>query len=318
MRAVRFDEYGGIEVLKVVDVPRPAPGAGQVLVQVKAAGINPGEAKIRAGLLHSRWPATFPSGQGSDLAGIVSGTGPGVTSFSAGDEVIGWTDNRASQAEYVVVGARGVRGDGVPPGESAEHLTAKPAGVPWEVAGALFVAGATAYAAVRAVGLTEGDTVVVSGAAGGVGSLAVQLARRAGATVIGLASKANHHWLAGHGVIPVSYGEGVADRIRQAAGQVDAFIDTFGAEYVEVALELGVEPSRINTVANFEAVARFGVKAEASAAGASASVLAELAGLIAAGELEVPIAATFPLDQVQDAYRRLAEGHILGKIVLLP
>ncbi len=318
MRAVRFDEYGGTEVLKVVDVPRPAPGAGQVLVQVKAAGINPGEAKIRAGLLHSRWPATFPSGQGSDLAGIVSGTGPGVTSFSAGDEVIGWTDNRASQAEYVVVGARGVRGDGVPPGESEQHLTAKPAGVPWEVAGALFVAGATAYAAVRAVGLTEGDTVVVSAAAGGVGSLAVQLARRAGATVIGLASKANHQWLAGHGVIPVSYGEGVADRIRQAAGKVDAFIDTFGAEYVEVALELGVEPSRIDTVANFEAVARFGVKAEANAAGASASILAELAGLIAAGELEVPIAATFPLDQVQDAYRRLAEGHVLGKIVLLP
>jgi len=304
VRAVRFDEYGGTEVLKVVDVPRPAPGAGQVLVQVKAAGINPGEAKIRAGLLHSRWPATFPSGQGSDLAGIVSGTGPGVTSFSVGDEVIGWTDNRASQAEYVVV--------------EGQHLTAKPAGVPWEVAGALFVAGATAYAAVRAVGLTEGDTVVVSGAAGGVGSLAVQLARRAGATVIGLASEAHHQWLAGHGVIPVTYGDGVADRIRQAAGKVDAFIDTFGAEYVEVALGLGVEPSRIDTIANFEAVARFGVKAEGNAAGASASVLAELAGLIAAGELEVPIAATFPLDRVQDAYRRLAEGHILGKIVLLP
>ncbi len=304
MKAVRFDEYGGAEVLKVVDVPRPAPGAGQTLVQVKAAGINPGEAKIRAGLLHSRWPATFPSGQGSDLAGIVSETGPGVTGFSVGDEVIGWTDNRASQAESVVV--------------EEQHLTAKPAGVPWEVAGALFVAGATAYAAVRAVGLTEGDTVVVSGAVGGVGSLAVQLARRAGATVIGLASEAHHQWLAGHGVIPVTYGDGVADRIRQAAGKVGAFIDTFGSEYVEVALELGVEPSRIDTIANFEAVARFGVKAEGNAAGASASVLAELAGLIAAGELEVPIAATFPLDRVQDAYRRLAEGHILGKIVLLP
>ena len=304
MRAVRFDEYGGIEVLKVVDVPRPAPGAGQVLVQVKAAGINPGEAKIRAGLLHSRWPATFPSGQGSDLAGIVAETGPGVTSFSTGDEIIGWTDNRVSQAEYVVV--------------EEQHLTAKPAGVPWEVAGALFVAGATAYAAVRAVGLTGGDTVVVSGAAGGVGSLAVQLARRAGATVIGLASEAHHQWLAGHGVIPVTYGDGVGGRIRQAAGQVDAFIDTFGAEYVEVALDLGVEPSRIDTIANFEAVARFGVKAEGNAAGASAGVLAELAGLIAAGELEVPIAATFPLDRVRDAYRQLAEGHILGKIVLLP
>jgi NADPH:quinone reductase-like Zn-dependent oxidoreductase len=318
VKAVRFDEYGGVEVLKVVDVPRPVPGAGQVLVQVKAAGINPGEAKIRAGLLHSRWPATFPSGEGSDLAGIVAETGPGVTSFSAGDEVIGWTDNRASQAEYAVVGAGGVRRDGVPPGETEPHLTAKPAAVPWEVAGALFVAGATAYAAVRAVGLTEGDTVAVSGAAGGVGSIAVQLARRAGATVIGLASQAHHQWLAGHGVIPVAYGDGVADRIRQAAGKVDAFIDTFGAGYVELALELGVEPSRVDTIANFEAVTRYGVKAEGNAAGASASVLAELAGLIAAGELEVPIAATFPLTQVQDAYRRLAEGHILGKIVLLP
>ncbi len=304
MKAVRFDEYGGIDVLKVVDVPRPVPGAGQVLVQVKAAGINPGEAKIREGLLHARWPATFPSGEGSDLAGIVAEIGPGVTSFSVGDEVIGWTDNRASQAEYVAV--------------EEQHLTAKPAGVPWEVAGALFVAGATAYAAVRAVDLTEGDTVVVSGAAGGVGSLAVQLARRAGATVIGLASEAHFQWLAGHGVVPVAYGDGVAERIRQAASKVDAFIDTYGAEYVELALELGVEPSRIDTIANFEAVARFGVKADASAAGSSASVLAELAALIAAGELELPITATFPLDRVQDAYRRLAEGHILGKIVLLP
>ena len=304
MKAVRFDEYGGIDVLKVVDVPRPVPGAGQVLVQVKAAGINPGEAKIREGLLHARWPATFPSGEGSDLAGIVAETGPGVTSFSAGDEVIGWTDNRASQAEYVVV--------------EEQHLTAKPGGVPWAVAGALFVAGATAWAAVRAVDLTAGDTVVVSGAAGGVGSLAVQLARRAGASVIGLASEAHFQWLTGHGVVPVAYGDGVAERIRQAASKVDAFVDTYGAEYVELALELGVEPSRIDTIANFEAVARFGVKGDASAAGSSASVLAELAGLIAAGELELPITATFPLDRVQDAYRRLEEGHILGKIVLLP
>ena len=304
VKAVRFDEYGGIDVLKVVDVPRPVPGAGQVLVQVKAAGINPGEAKIRAGLLHAMWPSTFPSGEGSDLAGIVAETGPGVTGVSAGDEVIGYTDNRASQAEYVLV--------------EAQNLAAKPAGVPWEVAGALFVVGATAWAAVRAVNLTEGDTVVVSGAAGGVGSLAVQLARRTDATVIGLASEANFQWLAGHGVIPVAYGDGVADRIRQAASKVDAFIDTFGADYVQLALGLGVEPSRVDTIANFEAVARYGVKAEGNAVGASASVLAELAALIAAGELELPIAATFPLDRVQDAYRRLEEGHIRGKIVLLP
>jgi NADPH:quinone reductase-like Zn-dependent oxidoreductase len=304
VKAVRFDEYGGVEVLQVVDVPRPIAGPGQVLVQVKAAGINPGEAKIREGLMHARFPATFPSGEGSDLAGIVAETGSGVTNFSPGDEVIGFTNDRASHAEYVIV--------------ESENLTAKPAAVPWEVAGALFVAGATAYAAVRAVELNQGDTVVVAGATGGVGSLAVQLARRAGASVIGLASEANQEWLTAHGVIPVSYGAGVADRIRQAASKVDAFIDTFGAGYVELALELGVEPVRIDTIANFAAVERYGVKAAGSAAGASASVLAELAGLIAAGELELPVTAAFPLSQVQDAYRRLAQGHVLGKIVLLP
>jgi NADPH:quinone reductase-like Zn-dependent oxidoreductase len=304
VKAVRFDEYGGVDVLEVVDVPRPAPGAGQVLVRVRAAGINPGEGKIRQGLLHARFPATFPSGEGSDLAGVVAGTGPGVTGFSAGDEVIGFTNNRASHAEYVVV--------------EEQNLTGKPAGVPWEQAGALFVAGATAYAAVRAVALTEGDTVVVSAAAGGVGSIAVQLARRSGATVIGLASPAHHEWLADQGVIPVSYGDGVAGRIRSAAGKVDAFIDAFGAGYVELAIELGVDPSRIDTIANFGAVAKYGVKAEGSAAGASSSVLAELAELIAAGQLEVPIAAAYPLDQVREAYRRLELGHLLGKIVLLP
>jgi NADPH:quinone reductase-like Zn-dependent oxidoreductase len=304
MKAVRFDEYGGADVLKVVDVPKPEPGPGQVLVQVKAAGINPGEAKIRDGQLHSRWPSTFPSGEGSDLAGVVAQTGPGVTGWSAGDEVIGYTDNRASHAEYVVV--------------EAQNLTAKPAALPWEVAGSLFVVGATAYAAVRAVTLTEGDTMVVSGAAGGVGSIAVQLARLAGAIVIGLASEVHHEWLTGHGVIPVAYGDGVADRIRQVTGKVDAFIDTVGGDYVELALSLGVVPSRIDTIARFDAVEKYGIKAEGNAAGASASTLAELARLIVDGKLDVPIAGTFPLSQVQEAYRLLEKGHIRGKVVLIP
>ena len=303
-KAVRFDNYGGVDVLNVVDVPRPVPGPGQVLVQVRAAGINPGEAKIRDGLYAERWPATFPSGQGSDLAGIVAETGPGVVGFAAGDEVIGYTDNRASQAEFVVV--------------EAGNLTARPAGVPWPVAGALFVVGATAYAAVRAVTLSQGDVLVVSGAAGGVGSIAVQLARRAGATVVGLASPVHHDWLAAHGVIPVSYGDGVAGRIRQAAGKVDAFIDTVGTGYVQLALDLGVAPDRIDTIADFAAIGRYGVKGDGNAAGASAAVLAELAALIADGELGIPIAGTFPLAEVRDAYRRLAQGHVQGKIVLLP
>jgi NADPH:quinone reductase-like Zn-dependent oxidoreductase len=304
VKAVRFDRYGGSDVLYIADVPTPVPGEGQVLVQVRAAGINPGEAKIREGSMHARFPATFPSGEGSDLAGVVVQTGPGVAGWSAGDEVIGWTDNRASHAEYVVV--------------EAAHLTRKPENVAWEVAGALFVAGVTAYAAVRAVDLNPADLVVVSAAAGGVGSIAVQLAPLAGATALGLAGEANHDWLRDHGAIPVTYGEGVAERILQVADHVDAFIDTFGGDYVDLALELGVPPSRIDTIANFAAIQEQGVKGEASAAGSSAEVLAELAGLIADGQLEVPIAATYPLDKVREAYDELAAGHTHGKIVLLP
>jgi NADPH:quinone reductase-like Zn-dependent oxidoreductase len=305
MKAVRFGEYGGVDVLTVAEVPRPVPGPGQVLVAVKAAGINPGEAKIREGFLHSRWPATFPSGQGSDLTGIVEQIGSDVTGLAVGDEVIGWVDNRSSQAQYAVV--------------DAANLVPKRAGVPWEVAGGLGVAGFTAWAAVRAVGPKPGDTLVVSGAAGGVGSIAVQLARRAGATVIGLASEANHEWLNKYGVIPVTYGDGVSDRIREAAPAVDAFIDTYGGDYVELALnDLDVDPSRVDTIVRFDAVEKYGVKAEGNAVGASAATLAELTGLIATGELEVPVAATYPLDQVRDAYRHLEGGHIRGKIVLLP
>lgn len=304
-KAVRFDHYGGAEVLYIADTNRPVPGPGQVLVQVRAAGINPGEAKIRSGALHERWPATFPSGQGSDLAGVVAQTGEGVTGFAAGDEVIGFTDNRASQAELAVV--------------EASSLARKPPTVPWEQAGALFVAGTTAWAMIRAIGAGSGDTVVISGAAGGVGSIAVQLAAIAGATVIGLASEASHQWLESLGAAGVSYGDGAAERIRAAAGRpVDAFGDTQGGGYVELALELGVRPERIDTIVDFSAPARYGVKAEGSAAGASAAVLAELAGLIADGRLEIPIARVYPLDRVQDAYRELAAGHTHGKIVLRP
>jgi NADPH:quinone reductase-like Zn-dependent oxidoreductase len=307
MKAVRFDEYGPVDVLDVRDVPVPEPGAGQVLVRVRAAGINPGEAKIRAGALHELFPATFPSGQGSDFAGVVERVGDGVTEVAPGDDVIGWVDTRSSQAEYVVA--------------DAANLVPKPARVPWEVAGAIPVAGFTAWAAVRAVGAGEGDTVVVSGAAGGVGAITVQLAAARGATVIGLAGPSNHDWLTRHGVIPVAYGDGTAGRIAAAlpAGQrVDAFIDTYGGDYVELALnELKVSPERVDTIVRFDAPAKYGIKAEGNAAGASAQALAELAGLIAAKQLELPLAQTFPLADVRAAYRQLAKGHLRGKIVLV-
>jgi NADPH:quinone reductase-like Zn-dependent oxidoreductase len=302
-RSVRFDQYGGLEVLQVVEVDRPIPGPGKVLVRVKAAGINPGEASIRKGLFADRWPSTFPSGQGSDLAGIVEEVGPGVAKVAVGDEVIGFTNDRSSQAEFVLV--------------ESGNLVPRPRNVPWEQAGALFVAGTTAYAAVRSVALSAGDTVVVSGAAGGVSSIAVQLAKIAGAKVIGLSSAANHKWLTGHGIIPLTYGDGVEGRIRAASGgKIDAFIDTFGGGYVELAIKLGVALNRIDTIIDFAAAAKYGVKTEGNHEAANADVLAQLAGLLASGRLEIPIAKVYPLADVRDAYRELEQRHTRGKIVL--
>ncbi len=294
-----------MDVLKVLDVPRPVPGTGQVLVKVMAAGINPGESSIRKGLLHDRWPATFPSGQGSDLAGIVEEVGPEVTRFAAGDEVLGFVETRSSHAELVVA--------------ESEDLVNRPPEVPWEVAGSLFVAGTTAYAAVRAVSPAPGETVVVSGAAGGVGSLAVQLAVDAGATVLGLASEEHHGWLRAHGVIPLVYREGVDGRIGDASGgHVDAFIDTFGAGYVKMAVELGVSPQRIDTIVDWAAAQEYGAKTDGNAVAGNAPVLAELVAMIVAGRLEVPIARVYPLAEVRGAFRDLEERHTLGKIVLRP
>ena len=306
-KAVQFDSYGDIDVLEVREVPRPTPGDGEVLVEVKAAGINPGEAMIRRGFLDDRWPATFPSGQGSDLAGVVAEIGSGVVRFAVGDEVLGFTEHRASQAQFVVV--------------PAEQLTAKPPELPWDVAGGLFVAGTTAYAAVRAVAPKPGDTVAVAGAAGGVGTIAVQLAKQAGATVLGIAGAANDEWLTAHGVVPVNYGDGLAERLRSASpnGRVDAFLDFFGGGYVEMAVtELGIDSQRVDTIIDFAAIEQFGVKGEGNAQAADATVLSKLAGLIVAGELEVPIAQAYPLDQVREAYRTLEQRHTRGKIVLRP
>jgi NADPH:quinone reductase-like Zn-dependent oxidoreductase len=306
-KAVQFDRYGGIDVLEVRDLPRPVPGAGEVLVKVKAAGINPGEAMIRKGALDHLWPATFPSGQGSDLAGVVAELGPGVGGFALGDEVIGFSNRRSSHAEYVTV--------------PANQLTPRPPAVPWEVAGSLFVAGTTAYAAVRAVRLVPGDTVVIAGAAGGVGTIAVQLARRAGATVLGISGPSNDAWLAAHGAVPVNYGDNLPARLRAAAksGHIDALLDFFGGGYVAMAIEdLKLPLDRIDTIADFDAVKRFGVQSIGGAAAATAAVLAELAGLIARGELEVPIAGVFALDDVREAYRQLELRHTRGKLVLRP
>ncbi|AKV02644.1 hypothetical protein AKJ09_09307 [Labilithrix luteola] len=304
-KAVRFERYGGIAELFVVDVPVEAPPAGEVLVRVLAAGTNPGEAAIRKGLLDAIFPTTFPSGEGSDFAGEIVAVGDGVTSFRVGDAVLGWSNRRNSQAEYVSV--------------PAGQVIPKPKALSWDVAGSLYVVGVTAYAAVRAVKLSPGDTLVVSAAAGGVGSVVVQMAKAKGATVIGIASESNHDWLREHGVIPVSYGKGLEARIRQVAPQgVDAFIDTFGAEYVKLALDLGVPKARIDTIIAFEAAEKTGVKTDGSSVASTPEILADVAELVANGTVEIPIAARYPLDRVRDAYTKLEKRHTHGKIVLLP
>jgi NADPH2:quinone reductase len=304
-RAVRFDHYGDRDVLHVDEIAMPTPATGEVVVAVRAAGINPGETAIRAGYMHDRLPATFPSGQGSDLAGVITEIGDGVEGFTVGDEVLGYSWTRSSQASHTAV--------------PVTQLIAKPAGLSWEVAGSIYVVACTAYAAVRAVGAGPGDTVAVSAAAGGVGTVVVQLLGVRGARVLGIASPANDDWLTSHGAIPVPYGDGLADRLRAAAPDgIDAFIDLFGPEYLDVAVELGIARDRIETIISFARAGQLGTRAEGSGEASTPEVLTEMAGLVDSGAIEIPIAATFPLDQVAAAFALLERRHTRGKIVLIP
>jgi len=304
-RAVRFDSYGNRDVLYIAEVEVPTPSKGEVVVQVRAAGINPGEASIRSGALEAVFPASFPSGEGSDLAGVVSSVGEGVTAFSVGDEVLGWSWQRSSHADYVAV--------------PQDQLIPKPPALSWEVAGSLYVVGCTAYAAVRAVGVHEGDTIAVSAAAGGVGSVVVQLLVLKGASVLGIASESNDDWLTAHGVTPIAYGDGLADRLQAAAPRgIDAFIDLFGPEYVQLAVDLGIPTGRIETIISREKAQEVGAKTEGSGDASTTEVLSEMAGLVASGQIEIPIAATYPLEKVRDAYAQLEQRHTRGKIVLIP
>ena len=304
-RAVRFDGYGDRDVLYVTEVEIPDPGPGEVLVEICAAAINPGETAIRSGAMRERFPATFPSGQGSDLAGAVRASGPGVDDLSAGDEVLGFSWTRSSHATHSLV--------------PAEQLVPKPPAVSWPVAATLGVAGVTAWAAVEAVAPREGETVAVAGAAGGVGTFVTQLLARRGVRVLGIASADNAEWLSAHGATAVPYGACVRENLAQAAPQgIDAFIDLFGPDYLDLALELGVAPARIETIISFARAEEIGAQTKGSADASNRGVLAAIADLIAAGELEVPIAATYPLDEVRDAFAVLEARHTRGKIVLIP
>ncbi|MFA4928218.1 MAG: NADP-dependent oxidoreductase [Patulibacter sp.] len=307
MQAVRFDQYGDVDVLEVRDVEDPTILDGEVLVRVKATSINPGESDIREGVFREMGlPTRFPAGQGSDLAGVV--TESRDERWNVGDEVLGflpWGDSVGTQAELVAV-----------PGD---QVLRKPEALSWDVAGSLFVAGTAAIASIQVVQPQPGETILVTAAAGGVGIFASQLAVRSGARVIGVASERNHEWLRAHGVEPIAHGDGFRERLEAATdGTLDGLIDLFGGGYVEQALELGVPKARINTIIDFAFAGEHGIETRGTAQVASAATVGEVVDAVVAGDVEVPIAATYPLAEVRDAFRVLDQRQVRGKIVLRP
>lgn len=298
-RRVIYTQHGGPEVLTIVEADVPEPGPGQVRVRVQAAALNPVDWKTFGG--GGMYGVDVPSGNGNDFAGVVDALGDGVSGFSLGDAVFGGARHRA-QADYIVA--------------DADTLLRRPEGLSVEQAAGLDIVGRTAIASVRAIGAGPGDVVLVSAAAGGVGGLAAQLAIRAGATVVGTASPANHDYLRSLGVIPVAYGDDLVQRLRDAApGPFTAALDNHGRHSIDSALALGVDPARINTIADRSAVAEYGITAVGGAA-ATIHDLVELADLIVAGKIQFPVDSTYPLERVRDAYEHLLAGHLRGKVVL--
>jgi NADPH:quinone reductase-like Zn-dependent oxidoreductase len=302
MRRVQYQRQGGPEVLEVSEVDPPHAGPGEVRVQVRTAGLNPLDAKIFSGApTAQKHEVGFPSGNGNDFAGVVDEVGEGVTELRLGDVVLGGL-LRQAQAEAVVI--------------PADRVVVKPDELSLEQAGALDIVARTAWASVASLELGAQDTVLVSAAAGGVGVVAAQLARRTGATVIGTAGEENHEFLRSLGVIPVAYGPGVTERVHAAAATaVTAVLDNHGRETVQAGLDLGVPAARINSIADYAAVRDLGV-AGVGASGAGAAELAVVADLVGSGAVRLPVEAVYPLEQVQEAYRHLGRGHLRGKILL--
>ncbi|HEV2633838.1 MAG TPA: NADP-dependent oxidoreductase [Actinocrinis sp.] len=299
-----YETFGGPEVLDLREVPEPHAGPGEVRVRVTAFGLNPMDWGLASRPeLAERFGISLPSGFGYDFAGVVDEVGDGVAGFSVGDRVYGGALGRAA-ADFLVIEA-----------SAGASLWLTPANVGDEVASTLAVSGSTAAAALAAVGLKAGDTVLIGGAAGGVGVFAVQLARNAGARVIGTASPATFEFLRELGAEPVAYGNGLADRVRALAPEgVTAATDLFGTETVEAALTLGVPAERISTVAAGPNPPG-GVRATGGVDAAPGD-MERIAEAIGAGELVVPIAATFSIEQVCEAVALQAERHVHGKVVV--
>jgi NADPH:quinone reductase-like Zn-dependent oxidoreductase len=300
MRALQFTAYGGPEALTWADAPVPHAGPGQIRIAVRAASVNPIDWKRLSGAMSGGQPLAGPEYLGNDAAGVVDEVGEGVTGVSAGDDVFG--RGQGTQAESAVLDA----------------WAAKPPPVDWAVAAAAGVAGETSERGLRLLGVKAGDTLFVDGGAGGVGAVAVQMAVARGARVIASASEANQDYLREIGAIPVLYGEGVAARVRAAAGgRVDAVFDVAGKTPVEELISLVSEPSRVLSIANFAAGQAGARVTGGSADSRPAQALAEVAELLAQNKLVIKV-QTFPFNRAAEAYRVSQGGHVRGKLVLIP
>ncbi|MFN3003448.1 NADP-dependent oxidoreductase [Mycolicibacterium wolinskyi] len=304
-RAVRLESFGGPEVLTVRQVPAPQAGAGHIRVRVRNAGLNPMDWFMTTDEdTAARFGLSLPCGFGTDYAGVIDQVGAGVTGFAVGDRVFGGALSRAF-ADYVVVDVAGT----VAAGGDAHHT---PDGVDDRTAATLAIAGSTAAAALAVVNPNPDDTLLIGGAGGGVGVFAVQLARIAGARVLGTGSASSAESLRALGAEPVAYGDGLVERVRaMAPAGVTAAIDLHGVETVQAARELGVPDERITTIA-----AQVDGITPANGANAAPGAIEEIAGLVASGRLRVPIAASFPMDQIRAAVELQAGRHVHGKVVI--
>ncbi|MEV5481368.1 MULTISPECIES: NADP-dependent oxidoreductase [Streptomyces] len=304
MKAISTQTYGGPDVLAYSDLPDPKVGPDSVLVRVKAAGVNPVDWKILAGYLDPMLDTYFPLVPGWDVAGVVEAVGADATEYEVGDEVIGYVRKDAVQhGTYAELVAAPVR-----------TLARKPASLSWQQAAGLPLAGLTAYQSLARVAAKQGETVLVHAAAGGVGSLAVQIAVARGARVIGTASERNHDFLRSLGAEPVTYGEGLADRVRALAPEgIDAAVDFVGGGVVDVSQELLKDRGRVASVADGEVKGKGGHMVWVRPDTADLTALGALAD---AGKLTVPVAAVFPLSEAAEALRQSMAGRTRGKIVL--
>jgi NADPH:quinone reductase-like Zn-dependent oxidoreductase len=302
MKAVLFAEYGGPEVLHVADVQEPHAGPGQLRIAVRAAGVNPVDWKVRSGAMREFMPVALPAIDGREAAGVVDEVGPDVTGVAVGDEVFGFAVGGAA-AERAVV----------------DDFALKPAGLSWEAAAGLPVAVETSVRVFTVLGgVREGQTLLINGAAGGVGAVAVQLARARGARVIGTASERNHEFLRSLGAEPTTYGDGLVERVRALSPDgVDLAFDTAGRGGVPDLVALTGDPARVATIADFGAAA-LGVKVTGGADSRAPDALGEAARLIQDGRLELPIAQTFSFSEAAEAHRVSEDGHVRGKLILIP